>query len=266
MHIAEHGAAGEHTGPTTKEKKRSTTEDGGVEKEVALKIIPKKKVKGNEASVWGEMEVLKGLDHPNIVRPFQRFDSRRLMWSRICRSSFTNGSSRATSTTFPSNWRQVENCSKESFAKANSLRRTPLLSFGASRSSAPLVKPADVGPPSSMLKGVAYLHEHDIVHRDMKSVPPATASGRHLPSYAGRRTCYIEQPLTIVMLSSSTLECKTHPSIFVSTCLLMVSVSAKHLHSATEQLTSMAGSFGYVAPEVLLKQGHGKPVDLWAIG
>lgn len=36
-------------------------------KDVALKIIPKKKVKGNEASVWGEMEVLKGLDHPNIV-------------------------------------------------------------------------------------------------------------------------------------------------------------------------------------------------------
>lgn len=39
----------------------------GVVKDVALKIIPKKKVKGNEASVWGEMDVLKGLDHPNIV-------------------------------------------------------------------------------------------------------------------------------------------------------------------------------------------------------
>ena len=37
-------------------------------KAAALKIIPKKKVKGNEASVWGEMEVLRGLDHPNIVR------------------------------------------------------------------------------------------------------------------------------------------------------------------------------------------------------
>jgi hypothetical protein len=37
-------------------------------KEVALKVIPKKKVKGNEAAVWGEMDVLKGLDHPNIVR------------------------------------------------------------------------------------------------------------------------------------------------------------------------------------------------------
>ena len=32
-----------------------------------MKVIPKKKVKESEASVWGEMEVLKGLDHPNIV-------------------------------------------------------------------------------------------------------------------------------------------------------------------------------------------------------
>lgn len=39
----------------------------GIDKEVALKIISKKKVKGNEASVWSEMEVLKGLNHPNIV-------------------------------------------------------------------------------------------------------------------------------------------------------------------------------------------------------
>jgi hypothetical protein len=37
-------------------------------KEVALKVIPKKKVKGNEAAVWGEMDVLKCLDHPTIVR------------------------------------------------------------------------------------------------------------------------------------------------------------------------------------------------------
>ena len=43
-------------------------EDSGFTKNVALKIIPKKKVKGNEAAVWGEMDVLKGLDHENIVR------------------------------------------------------------------------------------------------------------------------------------------------------------------------------------------------------
>ena len=32
---------------------------------------------------------------------------------------------------------------------------------------------------------------------------------------------------------------------------------AKHLHSP-------AGSFGYVAPKVLKKEGHGKAVDLWS--
>jgi calcium/calmodulin-dependent protein kinase I len=39
-----------------------------VTKEVALKIIPKKKIKGHEVNLWGEMELLKGLNHPNIVR------------------------------------------------------------------------------------------------------------------------------------------------------------------------------------------------------
>ena len=38
------------------------------------------------------------------------------------------------------------------------------------------------------------------------------------------------------------------------------------LDSPTEVLTTMAGSFGYAAPEVMMKQGHGKPVDLWSLG
>lgn len=28
----------------------------------------------------------------------------------------------------------------------------------------------------------------------------------------------------------------------------------------------MAGSFGYAAPEVMRRQGHGKPVDMWSLG
>jgi calcium/calmodulin-dependent protein kinase I len=38
------------------------------------------------------------------------------------------------------------------------------------------------------------------------------------------------------------------------------------LDSPTEVLTTMAGSFGYAAPEVMLKQGHGKAVDMWSMG
>lgn len=51
-----------------KTSRPSSPAPSGILKDVALKMIPKKKVKGNESSVWGEMEVLKGLDHPNIVR------------------------------------------------------------------------------------------------------------------------------------------------------------------------------------------------------
>lgn len=38
------------------------------------------------------------------------------------------------------------------------------------------------------------------------------------------------------------------------------------LVSNDEVLTTMAGSFGYAAPEVMLKKGHGKPVDMWSLG
>lgn len=41
---------------------------------------------------------------------------------------------------------------------------------------------------------------------------------------------------------------------------------AKMLDTSEEVLTTMAGSFGYAAPEVMLKKGHGKPVDMWSLG
>ncbi|OCF32365.1 CAMK/CAMK1/CAMK1-CMK protein kinase [Kwoniella heveanensis CBS 569] len=52
------------------------TPRGGEKKDVALKIISKKLVKGNESAVMDEINVLKELDHPNIVHVWDHFESR----------------------------------------------------------------------------------------------------------------------------------------------------------------------------------------------
>lgn len=41
---------------------------------------------------------------------------------------------------------------------------------------------------------------------------------------------------------------------------------AKMLEKQNEVLTTMAGSFGYAAPEIMQRLGHGKPVDMWSMG
>ena len=66
-----------HGGSSSPAKEKNGITD--VTKDVALKMISKKKVKGNEESVWDEMEVLKGLDHPNIVRPLNLRKSDRTL-------------------------------------------------------------------------------------------------------------------------------------------------------------------------------------------
>lgn len=41
---------------------------------------------------------------------------------------------------------------------------------------------------------------------------------------------------------------------------------SKLLKNNDQVLTTACGTPGYVAPEVLLGTGHGKPVDLWSVG
>ncbi|CAI4060860.1 hypothetical protein N7582_001736 [Saccharomyces uvarum] len=82
-----------------------------------------------------------------------------------------------------------------------------------------------------ILSAVKYMHSQNIVHRDLKP----------------ENLLYIdksdESPLVIADFGI-----------------------AKRLKSDEELIYKAAGSLGYVAPEVLTQDGHGKPCDIWSIG
>lgn len=82
-----------------------------------------------------------------------------------------------------------------------------------------------------ILSAVKYMHSQNIVHRDLKP----------------ENLLYIdksdESPLVVADFGI-----------------------AKRLKSDEELIYKPAGSLGYVAPEVLTQDGHGKPCDIWSIG
>ncbi|KAJ6134866.1 hypothetical protein N7512_000026 [Penicillium capsulatum] len=161
---------------------------------VAVKIILKKNVRGNESMVYDELEMLQKLQHPHIVSFVDWFESKDKFY--IVTQLATGG---------------------ELFDR--------ICDYGkfTEKDASQTIR--------QVLDAVNYLHRRNIVHRDLKP----------------------ENLLYLTRASDSQL-------------VLADFGIAKMLENPSEVLTSMAGSFGYAAPEVMLKQGHGKAVDMWSLG
>jgi calcium/calmodulin-dependent protein kinase I len=98
-----------------------------------------------------------------------------------------------------------------------------------------------------VLDAVNYLHGNNVVHRGTYSI---------FPTISAADTCVDLKPENLLYLTRD-----------ANSSLVLADFGiAKMLDSKSEVLTTMAGSFGYAAPEVMLKKGHGKPVDMWSMG
>ncbi|KAG2203945.1 hypothetical protein INT47_007528 [Mucor saturninus] len=158
----------------------------------ALKIILKKAIAGKEHMLSSELDILKQVRHPHIVSMHNLYESKDAVY--IVTDLAGGGEL----------FQQLLKKGSYTEKDASNLTR-------------------------QMLEGLQYLHERDIVHRDMK------------PENLLFQTVGDDATLMITDFGLS-----------------------KILKAQDDILTTACGTPGYVAPEVLLQTGHNKPVDLWS--
>ncbi|PVZ97750.1 hypothetical protein BB558_006282 [Smittium angustum] len=164
------------------------------DQEVAIKIIKKSNLNDDENLVRKEIEVVESLDHPNIVKLLDWFQTKDKYYLVF---QFCTGGELFDKI-----------CERGHFSE---------------RDAVPLMRIA--------YSSVAYLHSVGVVHRDIK--PENFLFLNQEP----------DSPLVLADFGISRIT-----------------------ETEDEILTTVCGSYGYTAPEILLRQGHGKPVDVWSLG
>ncbi|PTB61873.1 Calcium/calmodulin dependent protein kinase [Trichoderma citrinoviride] len=167
--------------------------DGPIGK-VSVKIVGKKAFAGAAKAAVNEINILRRIEHPNIIHLIDWFESRAEYY--IVMQHITGG------------YLLKRVCDRGKFTE---------------RDAASMML--------QILRAVLYLHENLIIHHNIT------------PEHIYCISPDVDSPVVLACFDQSTI-----------------------LSSPEEVCTDLLGTFGYAAPEVMTKEGHGLPADVWSIG